>query len=192
MREADGRSQVSTEGQEIIPAERGKAHRFYTREEQIEHILAEVSSGRSLWTVLEHDEGMPAHSTFWRWHMADEDLQDNLARARLNGVEVHMEKAVHIAENPQMGSVVTIKPHFDKNGKMTGEITEVRKEDMLGHRKLQIETLLKRAQMIAPRKYGPKLDLTTKGDKIETDKDAVAVRAAALLAGAKERKDEAK
>jgi hypothetical protein len=177
----------SVSRQEIILPDEA-APRFYTREEQIEHILGEVSSGRSLWTVLEHDEGMPSHSVFWRWHMADEDLRDNLARARLNGVEAHMEKAVHIAETPQMGSVVTIKPHFDKEGNLAGEITEVRKEDMLGHRKLQIETLLKRAQMIAPRKYGPKMDLTSGGEKIEGATGDVAARAAAILALAKGRK----
>lgn len=182
---------MPTEGQEIIPAPKDDEPRFLTREEQIEHILAEVASGRSLWTVLEHDEGLPSHATFWRWHMKDEQLRDNLAHARLNGVEVHMEKAVHIAENPQMGSVVTIKPRFNDKGEPVGDVEEIRQEDMLGHRKLQIETLFKRAQMIAPRKYGPKMDVTTGGDKLpSTDPGDVATRVAGMLAAAQGRKEQ--
>lgn len=178
--------------QEIIPTGDSTTPRFYTREEQIEHILAEVAAGRALTSVLDEDEGMPPRRTFWNWHMKDEDLQHNLARARENGVEVHLEEAVQIANTPMMGSVVTIKPRFNDKGEPVGDVQEVKQEDMLGHRKLMIETRIKRAQMIAPRKYGPKLDLTTKGDKIEVDAGDAAARAAAILASARQRKDETK
>ena len=124
-----------------------------TREDQLAHIFSEVASGRALTRVLDEDENMPGRATFWRWHMEDESIRDNLARARENGVEVHMEEALAIADQTMEGETVTVGPE--------GPITK--REDMLGHRKLQIETRLKRAAMIKPRKYGPKVDLAHSG-----------------------------
>jgi len=94
-----------------------------------------------------------------------------------------------------MGVTVTSRPiikKVDGEDEIVGEIEETRREDMLGHRKLQVETRIKYAQMIAPRKYGPKLDLTTDNKPISSDIADVAARTASLLAMAKERKDEAK
>lgn len=125
------------------------------REPLLAHIFAEVAGGRSLDKVLREDDGMPSPSHFWRWHMEDEEIRDNLARARQNGVEVHLEECLSIADTPMMGEVVTEED---------GEATKVVKSDMLAHRKLQIYTRLRRAEMIAPRKYGPKVDLTSNGE----------------------------
>lgn len=141
------------------------------------HIYAEVACGRSLNRVLKEDEGMPSPSAFWRWHMADDDIRDNLARARENGVEALMDEAIDIANTPLIGEVRVTK----------GEKVEVRQEDMLGHRKLQVDTRLKYAQMIAPRKYGPKVDLTSGGKPITNDVGDAAARAAAILSAARER-----
>lgn len=124
-------------------------------------IYAEVAAGKSLNSILGKN-GLPAATTFWRWHMEDEEIRDNLARARLNGVEVHLDEALSIADTPVEGRTVTRK--LDKDG---NEYDEVRTEDMLGHRKLQIETRIKRAQMMAPRKYGPKLDMTSDGERLQ-------------------------
>lgn len=142
-----------------------------SREKAIAYILGEVAGGRSLVRVLREDKGVPGSSTFWRWHMEDENLRENLARARENGVEALMEEAREIADTQEIGEIVTVD----------GDKETVRKEDMLGHRKLRIETRLKYAQMIAPRKYGPKLDLTSGNEPIKMDDTAVAARAAALL-----------
>lgn len=138
------------------------------RDEAIPIILAGVASGKALDAVLKENPHLPSASTFWRWHMDDEDLRDNLARARENGVEVHMDEALLIADTPMEGRIVTRK--LNKDGE---EYDEVRTEDMLGHRKLQIETRIKRAQMIAPRKYGPRVDVTSGGDRIKSDVDEV-------------------
>lgn len=124
-----------------------------TREEQLARIFAAVAEGRALSRVLREDAGLPSHSEFWRWHMEDEAIRDNLARARQNGVEALLDEALDIADNPMEGETVTCGP----------DGTTTKREDMLGHRKLQIETRIKRAQMMAPRKYGPKLDLEHSG-----------------------------
>lgn len=160
-----------------------RANKALDRGKAIPVILAGVAAGKALDVVLKENPDLPAPSTFWRWHMEDESLRDNLARAREIGVEVHMDEALSIANTPMLGTIVTRK--LDKDGK---EYDEVRTEDMLGHRKLMIDTRLKRAQMIAPRKYGPKLDLTSGGDKLQQlDDVSVATRLASIFSGIEKR-----
>lgn len=134
------------------------------RGEVLPFIYAEVASGRSLDNVLT-DEGMPSPSTFWRWHMEDEDIRDNLARARENGVERHLGEIVRIAD-------------------------EVAEEP--ASRRVRIDARVKAAQMIAPRKYGPKLDLTSGGEKLSDGLDPVArsTRLAAIFADIERRRGE--
>jgi hypothetical protein len=117
-------------------------------------IFAEVATGRSLDSVL-NDEGMPSSSTFWRWHMEDENVRENLAQARANAVEVHM------------GEIVTIAD--DKESDPDPQ-----------SRKVRIYAREKFAQMIAPRKYGPKLDLTSGGEKLGLSAEVEAARRRAL------------
>jgi hypothetical protein len=116
------------------------------RETIITHVLAELSGGRAVSRILREDDGMPDQATFWRWHFEDEELRGKVAHARENGVESVMDEALAIADTQEMGVIVTDD----------GEKTTTRKEDMLGHRKLRVETRFKYAQMIAPRKYGPR------------------------------------
>jgi hypothetical protein len=47
---------------------------------------------------------------------------------------------------------------------------------MLGHRKLLIDTIIKQAQMLKPKTYGPKLDLTSGGEKIALSTELEAAR----------------
>ena len=142
--------------------------RTLTREEQLAHIFGEVASGRSLDAVLRQDAGMPLPRDFWLWHMEDQHIRDNLARARENGVEALLDRAQDVAENPI--EAVELEDSFGPKG-LTRKRTV---KEALGHRRLIIETYIKRAQMIAPRKYGPKVDITSDGEKISSIADAIA------------------
>jgi len=119
------------------------------------HIYGEVASGRSLDRVLREDEGMPDQATFWRWHMQDETIRGDLARARENGVERLMGECVDIADETSLDTIT------DKDG------NDKPNTEWISRSKLRIETRMKYAQMIAPRKYGPKLDVTSGGDKLD-------------------------
>lgn len=140
----------------------------WTKEEQIAYILGQVSSGRAIIRILRDDDNMPSPATFWRWHMDDADLRDKVARARENGVEALLDEAVEIANTPLMGEEET------RTVGTNGAERRVVMKEMLGHRRLQIETRVKYAQMIAPRKYGPKLDLTSDGEKLSSIADGIA------------------
>lgn len=161
------------------------------RQRIIEHVLTQVSCGRSVSEILAEDADMPDQATFWRWHLDDyADLRGNLASARENGVEARMEEAVKIARSPMMGEIVTVERDpehqrdLDDGEEATsldgtpydGMIVKVRKEDMLGHRKLLVDTLIKSAQMLKPKKYGPKLDLTSGGERIGLSAEVEAAR----------------
>ena len=134
------------------------------RDEIIAHILMGIAAGRAVTTILIEDEGLCSDSQFWRWYYADEELRGKVAQAREHGVEARLERAIHVASTPQMGIIETEKHIMGEDGPYP--VTEVKREDMLGHRKLLVDTLIKSAQMLKPKTYGPKLDLTSGGEKL--------------------------
>lgn len=142
-------------------------------------IYASVAAGNSLKRTLETLEGMPHPATFWRWHMEDNDVRDSLARAREAGVEALMDEANDIADN---GSNDT---YLDAEGNRRVDT------DVIQRSKLRVETRMKYAQMIAPRKYGPKLDVTSNGESVKIDETSAVARLAALCSGIAKRGEDA-
>ena len=96
---------------------------------------------------------MPGRDTIDRWRNEDPAFGDLFARAREAGFDVIAEEALAIADAPKSGKIVTV----DKDGK------KVVTEDMLGHRKLQVETRLKLLAKWSPKKYGDKIDVEHAG-----------------------------
>ncbi len=92
-------------------------------------------------------EGMPYWRTVYLWMERDADLAAHIARAREAGYDALAEECLTIANTPMIGTVTTDD----------GEKKTVREEDMLGHRKLQIETRLKLLAKWNPKKYGERL-----------------------------------
>lgn len=169
------------------------------RDEIVAHVLVNVAAGRAVTTILKEDEGLCAETTFWRWYFNDDELREKLARARENGVEARLEQAVHMAMTPMMGEIVTYErdPELQKDiedgqeptsqggDPYEGMICKVKKEDMLGHRRLVVDTLIKSAQMLKPKTYGPRLDLTSDNKPIgvAAELEAARLRARDLLDG---------
>lgn len=154
----------------------------YTQEDReriIDHVLAELCSGRAVSRTLAEDEGMPSERTWWNWyHQSDAEdangLIQKVARARECGIEAKIDRALDIAAHPMIGEI-----RIDKHLSIGGEalpVTEVRHEDMLGHRKLLVESTFKAAQMLKPKTYGPKLDLTSGGEKLSLAAEVEAAR----------------
>lgn len=159
------------------------------KDKMIRHVLAELAAGIPVSRTLgpQREQWLCCERTFWNWYYeADAEDENGLvqkvARARECGIEAKMDQAMHVAETPMIG---TIK--VDKVVNIGGSpmpVTEVRHEDMLGHRKLMVDTIIKQAQMLKPKTYGPKLDLTSAGDKLPgpTSEVDLATRMAALAA----------
>jgi hypothetical protein len=96
---------------------------------------------------------MPAWQKIYEWMAKDPDLSGAIARARVMGYDAIAEETLLIADTPEWGLTETVSP----NG------ASVTKADMLGHRKLRIETRLKLLSKWDPKRYGEKLSLG--GDK---------------------------
>lgn len=143
---------------ELALAKRGP--KGIDRDKVLPHIYGEVASGRSLDKVLSEDEGMPGSATFWRWHMDDEEIRENLARARVNGADKHLGEMVPIADDLS--------------------------EDPAS-RKVRIYAREKYAQMMSPRKYLPNGGDGGTTINIHVDRPTLAIQAAALLGSVAER-----
>ncbi len=101
----------------------------------------------------------------------DENLSQRIAHAREQGFEAIAEEALVIADNIHLGHKQVIGD--DK--------TYTTVEDMLGHRKLQIETRLKLLAKWNPKTYGDRV--THAGDPeapLQINNDATALLAAAV------------
>jgi hypothetical protein len=114
------------------------------KEAIIETVLLGVADGKPL-RQLCRDHGI-GKSTWYDWMEDDEVLAGRFARARLEGFDAIAEEALRIADTPIEGEIVTVD----------GEKVTKRTEDMLGHRKLQVETRLKLLAKWDPKRYGDK------------------------------------
>ena len=118
-----------------------------------DELVAWISEGKTLREFC-RQEGMPHFWTIYDWEKKDADFAQRIAHAREVGEDIIAQEALHIADTPLLGVIRTTKP----DGKV-----EVREEDMLGHRKLQIETRLKLLSKWNPRKWGDSVNLKHTG-----------------------------
>lgn len=121
--------------------------------EIVESILDQIGDGTPLAAIC-RQEGMPKLRTVYDWLEADPDLSARFARARLAGIDMIAVDALQIADTPIEG----------ERRKVTDDGVEVTTEDMLGHRKLQVETRLKLLRCWDPKRYGDKLEVDNKGE----------------------------
>jgi hypothetical protein len=109
-----------------------------------------MTAGEPLASICRSDPKFPSVSAWGDWCNEDKSLGIAHQRARADGFDAIAAETLKIAETPMMGSTeVTLH-----DGRV-----EIRKGDMLGHRKLQIETRLKLLAKWDPRRYGELLKL---------------------------------
>lgn len=113
-----------------------------------EEICNLIAEGTPLRVICRRAD-MPAWRTVYQWLDRHPEFQARFARARELGFDAIAEEALEIANTPTIGEIEIIGP----DGRT------VRREDMLGHRKLQVEARLKLLAKWAPKKYGEKLEL---------------------------------
>lgn len=121
---------------------------LYTVELGLE-ICARLGKGEPLAQIC-RDDGMPGVQTVSDWKNKHPEFSVSIARAREEGYDAIAAECLEIANTPLEGIETTIKDD--------GRVEEKR-SDMLGHRKLQIETRLKLLAKWDPKRYGEKLAL---------------------------------
>jgi len=135
---------------DIKPKKMGRPSK-YTPELAAE-ICERLSNGEPLRQIC-RDEHMPAWTAVYAWSAKDAELSERIARAREMGFDAIAEETLLIADTPKWGTKETV----GKDG------STVTREDMLGHRKLQIETRLKLLAKWDPKRYGDRIALA--GDR---------------------------
>lgn len=118
-------------------------------QEIADSICARLSKGEPL-AVICRDEGMPGVQTVSDWKLVHTNFSVGIARAREEGFDAIAAECLEIANTPLEGVETSTKLG----------ITEEKRGDMLGHRKLQIETRLKLLAKWDPKRYGDRLELT--------------------------------
>jgi hypothetical protein len=150
--------------------------------EVIQRVIDGLSKGVPL-AVICREEGMPSDTTVRCWADEDAELSFAIARAREVGADYIAWEALQIADTPQEG-IETID---------TPEGPRIKKCDMLGHRRLQVETRLKLLAKWDPKRYGDRIaqEITgADGGAIKTEvtrSEAEKLEFAAMLAKAREK-----
>ncbi len=116
----------------------------------VDEILLRISEGEPLRAIC-RDESMPHWNTVYNWLESDPELSVRFARARERGEDAIAQECLDIADTPLEG----VETEVSDDGK-----TKEKRGDMLGHRKLQIETRLKLLAKWNPKKYGDLLKLS--------------------------------
>jgi hypothetical protein len=111
-----------------------------------------IANGKTLRAYC-RQKGKPNWVTIYRWKAQDEKFARRLAEARDLGEDAIVQECFAIADTPMIGKRVKEGPHG----------TEITRQDMLGHRKLQIWTRLQLLAKWNPTKYGDRTTLA--GDK---------------------------
>ena len=140
---------------------------LYT-EELADYICGEISRGITLSQICRED-GMPNRRTVGLWREKDEAFNSRFARAREIGFDEIAEEALDIADD---GSNDWMERNGEKSEgwQLNGEHVQ--------RSKLRIETRLKLLAKWDPKRYGERLDLTSKGEALPsstiilTDKEA--------------------
>jgi hypothetical protein len=118
-------------------------------------ICEQLSEGIPLRQICRNNEGFPAWRTVYDWMGRDEELSASIARARDIGYDAIAEECLQIADTIHLGQ----RKVYSAGAEEGEDSVTVHEEDMLGHRKLQIETRLKLLAKFHPTKYGDKLGL---------------------------------
>ena len=127
-------------------------------------ICEQLSEGIPLREIC-RQEGMPAWRTVYDWMWKNEALSTAIARARDIGYDKMAEECLYIADNLHMGT----KKVYSSGAEEGEDSMTVTEEDMLGHRKLQIETRLKLLAKFNPKRYGEYRQPEEKVDHLVVD-----------------------
>lgn len=119
---------------------------LYDRDKLVPQICDRLSKGEPLTSIC-RDLGMD-RKTVRNWRKEDPEIDRLIQAARDDGYDALADECLEIADNTQEGVEIV-----ERAGKR-----EVHHGDMLGHRKLRIETRLKLLAKWDPKRYGDKVD----------------------------------
>jgi len=137
---------------------------YPNREILVIEICSRLASGEPL-AVICRDVHMPERTVVYDWINQDESISQRIAHARNLGFDAIADECLSIANTPVMGVEERVTPAVkNRDGEVVvPESVELKRGDMLGHRKLQIETRLKLLAKWDPKRYGDKQQVEHSG-----------------------------
>jgi len=114
-----------------------------------------ATTHKGLKTLCDENSSWPEPRTIYRWLLENDNFCHNYARAKEDQTRVLEDEILQIADNTQIGEIVTLKG----DGK-----DEIRRADMIDHRKLQIEARKWLMGKLKPAKYGDKFKAEVTGE----------------------------
>lgn len=119
-------------------------------------ICERLANGESLRAICKGEE-FPTKSTVLRWIIDGEhkDFSDQYAKAREVQAEVLADEIIEISDTTKLGIINELGPD--------GLVIKTREEDMLGHRRLQVDTRKWYLSKVLPKKFGEKSEIEHKG-----------------------------
>ena len=128
------------------------------KKKAFKEIIQRISEGKSLRSVIRDAKkgSLPAISTFLGWVGEDENMQKQYARAMEIRSEILFDEILDISD--EANADVSIAP--DGKIKVNGESVQ--------RSKLRVDARKWALAKMNPKKYGDKVDVTTKGEKIES------------------------
>jgi len=124
-------------------------------------ILERIAAGESLRAVCRNNEIPVAPSTFVLWCNEDPVLAEQYARAMEARADAMFDEMMEIADTPVEG----------KRVEQSEETYKEIREDMLGHRRLQVDVRKWALARMAPKKYGDKIDHSVSGQIAVINRD---------------------
>lgn len=106
-----------------------------------------ATSKRGLAQVIADADLPISPALFYKWLIQNEELREKYTRAKEDQTQILEDEILQIADTPVLGEVITDK----------GDKVEIRRGDMIEHRKLQIESRKWLMGKLRPRKYGDKI-----------------------------------
>lgn len=134
---------------------------MYTQEEiesKFNAIITDISNGDSLRMALKTNE--VSNHTFYGWIDNSKEKTQQYARACEERAEAIVDEAMSIADNSAQDTKII---------KRGGEEVEIVDNEVIQRSKLRFEARQWLVGKLNPKKYGNKIDVTTDGEKIQSN-----------------------
>lgn len=123
-----------------------------------EEIFSQIIDGESLRDITENNDGMPHRTTILRWLVKHDEFRTQYAIAKELQAEGDLDDLVKIADDSSAD--FGFKEASDSSGASAKPIFL---PEHVNRARLRIDTRLKRAEKMAPKKYGPLLKQEVSG-----------------------------
>lgn len=124
-----------------------------------DEIVRRIAKGETLTSIC-RDSHMPERETVYLWRESDEQFNSRFARAREIGFDALAEQVLEISDTPVIG--VSTEQELDADGNQIG-VAKVKREDALGHRKLQAWARMQLLAKWDPKRYGDRQQVEHSG-----------------------------